>query len=222
MSMRLAFLVLFGLAGAALLIGLCVWQVQRLAWKEALIAELGARAAAEPVPLPAAPQEALHAFLSVTLEGRFDAGALHVLSSQRFVGPGFRVVAPFELGNGRRILVDRGFLPEAEKAAPLDAGPVAFTATLLWPNERDMFTPEPNTARNIWFARDPEAMSAVLNTEPVLAVASAATGTPSPAPQSVGVNLRNNHRQYAITWALLAAAWLGMTGLLIYREARGR
>ena len=35
------------------LVGLCVWQVQRLYWKQALIAERETRVAAEPVSLPA-------------------------------------------------------------------------------------------------------------------------------------------------------------------------
>ena len=37
--------------GAALLVGLGVWQLQRLSWKEALIAERDSRLAAAPVSL---------------------------------------------------------------------------------------------------------------------------------------------------------------------------
>ena len=38
------------LVGVALLIGLGVWQLKRLAWKEALIAEADARSHAAPSP----------------------------------------------------------------------------------------------------------------------------------------------------------------------------
>ena len=44
-----------GIAGAAVLVALGVWQVQRLAWKEALLADIEARIASEPVALPADP-----------------------------------------------------------------------------------------------------------------------------------------------------------------------
>ena len=61
--MRRAFLLIIGLGGAAILICLGVWQVQRLAWKEGVIADIDARIVAEPVALPADPmlQHALSA-----------------------------------------------------------------------------------------------------------------------------------------------------------------
>ena len=42
------------LIGTAILVTLGVWQVQRLHWKEALLAQLAANAAAAPVDLPTA------------------------------------------------------------------------------------------------------------------------------------------------------------------------
>jgi len=45
---------LVALAGIAVLISLGVWQLHRLAWKEALIARIEARGKAPPAPLPPA------------------------------------------------------------------------------------------------------------------------------------------------------------------------
>lgn len=216
---RLLVPLIFGLGGTAILVVLAVWQVQRLAWKEALIADLAARATQSPVGVPTAPDPVRDALLSVAAEGRFVGPALHVLTSAKFEGPGFRVVMAFET-DGRRLLVDRGFVREEVKDQPLDPGPVTVTGALFWPNETDSFTPEPNLERNIWFARNLETMSRVLETEPVMIVARAPTGTPSPLPQPVGVDVPNNHLQYAITWSLLAICWLGMTGYLVYRIRR--
>ena len=56
------------------LIALSVWQVQRLDWKEGLIAELEGRLAAAPVSVPAAPDPDRDSFLRVRAEGRL-AGA---------------------------------------------------------------------------------------------------------------------------------------------------
>ena len=55
MSARLRSLIwlgLFACAGMAVLIGLGLWQLQRLSWKEGLIAEVAARASAAPVAAP--------------------------------------------------------------------------------------------------------------------------------------------------------------------------
>jgi surfeit locus 1 family protein len=43
---------LFTLLGVVGLIGLGAWQLERLGWKEALIAEVSARVAAPPVDAP--------------------------------------------------------------------------------------------------------------------------------------------------------------------------
>jgi surfeit locus 1 family protein len=92
--------------------------------------------------------------------------------------------------------------------------------TLHWPDETDSFTPPPDAARDIWFARDVPAMAAKLQTEPVLIVTREATGdgiTPLP----VGTQgIPNNHLNYAVTWFSLAAVWAGMTLLLLWRIRR--
>ncbi len=208
---------IFGLGGAAILVSLCVWQVQRLAWKNDLVAEIEARASAEPAPLPASPDPERDRYLPVVASGEVQPAALHFLTSVQFEGPGFRVISPFVTEGGRRILLDRGFVPEPEKEAALFSGAAQVTGNLDWPRESDLFTPEPNTERNIWFARDVAAMAEALQTEPVMIVANRPTGTPSPRPIPVTVRLPNNHLQYAITWGLMAVVWLAMTALLVLR-----
>lgn len=216
---RLIVPLVFGFGGFAILVSLAVWQVQRLEWKSGILATIEARLAAPPVDVPGAPDPDADRYLNVRADGVFVGAALHVLTSARFEGPGFRVIQGFETG-GRRLLVDRGFVTEAEKDAVFASGPVAVVGTLLWPEEADSFTPEPNLERNIWFARDVPAMAAALEAEPVLIVARAPTGEPSPRPLAIGVNIPNNHLQYAITWSLLALCWLAMTVYLLYRIRR--
>ncbi|MFA5538688.1 MAG: SURF1 family protein, partial [Gemmobacter sp.] len=116
---RIVLPLIFGLAGAAILIGLGTWQVQRLAWKQGVLAEIGARILDAPVTLPAAPDPAADRYLSVAVEGRLTGEGLEVLVSRKRIGPGYRVIAVLETGpeagGGRRILIDRGFLPEAAR-----------------------------------------------------------------------------------------------------------
>ena len=224
MSRRMILPLLFGLIGAAVLIGLGVWQMQRLAWKEGVLASIEARIGAAPVALPAAPGKDADQYLPVTFEGRFTGEGLDVLVSRKQLGAGYRVIAVVET-DGRRILVDRGFLLQDQRdlARPgPDAGPARFTGNLLWPEEVDSFTPAPDAKTGLWFARDLPAMAKALNTEAVFVVLSAPTlGETSIDPMAVTTeNIPNDHLGYAIQWFGLAAVWLGMTAYLLWRIRR--
>ena len=52
---RALFLIIIGLGGVAILCALGLWQVQRLAWKQGVIAQIDARIHATPVALPKLP-----------------------------------------------------------------------------------------------------------------------------------------------------------------------
>ncbi len=220
---RLILPLLFGLFGVAVLVALGLWQLQRMEWKAGLLAAIEARIGDVPGPLPVAPDPQRDAYLPVRLAGRFAGGDLDVLVSRKGEGPGYRVVAAFETAEGRRILVDRGFLPEARRRDPRPAGPAEVTGNLHWPEEADRFTPPPDIGRGLWFARDVAAMARVLNTEPVLVVQRSGTGAAAGFARPLPVDtasIPNDHRNYAITWFLLAAAWAGMTAALLWRITR--
>lgn len=212
-----------GLGGIAILIALGVWQVRRLAWKEAILARIEATIAAAPVPLPAAPDPETDRYRPVRLSGRTTGDELLVLSGQKQAGPGYEVIAAFETADGRRILLDRGFLPEAARGAARPPVPLAATGNLLWPQDADSYTPPPDAATGLWFARDVTAMAATLGTEPVMVVLREPGGdgqgiVPVPVDTS---GIPNDHLQYAITWFSLAAVWAGMTAYLLWRIRRG-
>lgn len=210
---------LFGLIGAAILLGLGTWQVQRLAWKEGVIAAAEAQMQAAPAPLPATPQPEADRYRPVRVEGRFLGKEAHVLTSIPGEGPGFLVIAAFETTQGRRILIDRGFLPEDQKPAARPPQAAQITGNLIWPDDVNSSTPAPDTARNIWFGRDVAAMAQALGTDPVMVVAREGTGQ-GITPRPVTVTFTNNHLGYAITWFSLALAWLGMTALYLWRIRR--
>jgi surfeit locus 1 family protein len=217
MTRRMITPLLFGLVGAAILIGLGVWQVQRLHWKQEILSRIEARLGDAPVALPSSPDPVADRYRPVQVAGRLTGDDLFVLTSDRDAGPGYRVIEAFETEDGRRILIDRGYLPEARRGTLREGREMTVIGTLNWPDETDSFTPQPDAARNIWFARDVPAMAAALSTDPVLVVARSETGdgiTPLPV-DTLGIP--NNHLQYAITWFSLAAVWLGMTVLLLWR-----
>ncbi len=228
-------IIAIGALGTAVLIGLCVWQVQRLAWKEGLIATLEARLAAPPAPLPAAFDPETQEFSRVAVTGRFDGapGAegfvdAPLLTTRRPFGAGYRVIQPFETTDGRRVMIDRGFVPLEEKneaggatrPTPAPEGVLEITGALRWPDEGDD-GPDHGATDNVWVNRDLAEMAPLFGAEPVLIVAETSTAIGKwPAPQPIeAVNVRNNHMEYAITWAALALVWAVMTGYLAFRRS---
>lgn len=224
--------------GVALLVGLGVWQLQRLSWKEALVADRDSRLAAAPVSL----DEALAAFdadrsvefLKVKAQGTFQHDAeLFVLTTEGGV-PGFQVVTPFASKAGVIVLVDRGFIPEPLKDAKRrpdsqPEGEVEVTGIVRrHVGGRGPFTPDNDTADNIWYWWDVPAMLAFAHVAPdqrvapfVLHLVPDPTGAKTlPSPVAVDEGLTNNHLQYALTWFALAALLIVMSGLLIRQTRR--
>lgn len=210
------FFVIVGLGGAAILLALGIWQVQRLTWKEGVIAQIEARITAAPVGLPTPPDPATDAYLPVQLSGVFSGETLRVLVSQKKIGAGYRLITGLQTETGK-ILIDRGFVATDDKGIATPDQPVTVTGNLQWPQETDSYTPAPDQDRNIWFARDVEKMAAALGTKPILLVARQITAddpvvTPLPVDTA---RIPNDHLQYAITWFSLAVLWLAMTYLFL-------
>jgi surfeit locus 1 family protein len=218
---RLISVAVFGAVGIAILVSLGVWQMQRLAWKEGVLADIEARIAAAPVSLPDQPDAVADRYLPVGVTGVFEGEVVRVLVSQRGIGAGYRIISALETDTGRRVLVDRGVLPVSETLPAVPMGAVQVIGNLHWPDERDGFTPANDVAGNIWFAREVDVLAAYLETEALLVIAR--TVTPADAavtPLPVAVEgIPNDHLSYAITWFLLALVWLGMTVFLLSRTS---
>ena len=215
---------LFTLVGVALLIGLGVWQLERKAWKEALIDAVGRRMNAPPVPLPPpqrwATLEAAHdEFTRVTFRAAFehDQEALVFAGASAFrpdvSGIGYWVFTPARFVDGVRVVVNRGFVPEANKEAATRAAgrvttPAEIIGVLRWPEHAGLFTPAGDPARNLWFARDQLEIAAAKGWGNVAPFYVEQEGPVPPGglpmPGKLTVTLPNNHLQYALTWFALA------------------
>ncbi|PUB16300.1 SURF1 family protein [Yoonia sediminilitoris] len=222
MLRRILFPLLLGLSGCAVLVSLGTWQVQRLAWKESILADINARLSGEPAPLRLDARETTDEYTRVTLSGTPTGQELHVLVSGTQAGTGYRVISAFETSLGPTILLDQGLLPlDSKQSAPL-TDPMQVTGTLLWPDDQNSNTPDPDLGKNIWFARNVATMSQHLGTQPLMVVTSTTTPTDprlTPLPVTTA-NIKNDHLEYAITWFLLAAVWATMSLYLIYRTTR--
>ena len=226
---------LWAAAGLSLLLGLGTWQVQRLHWKEGLIAEREAGLRATPVALPTTLDAARALELRpVRAEGQFRNDRELDLNLESKAGAaGFHIVTPLMLADGSALLVDRGFVPTEQKAPETRAagelsGTVTVTGLVRIPSagKPSWFTPDNDPGRNSWFYVDVGAMAQAVGVARVAPFYIDADATPNPGGWPKGgetiTDLPNNHLQYAITWYSLALALIVIYIRFTSRRIRDR
>jgi surfeit locus 1 family protein len=207
--------------GIAILIGLGVWQVQRLHWKEALLARIAS--------LQAAPPHALAPLLARAAAGEdVDYHRVETTCPSLETGPylrlyavwqgygGYRLIAacPIAAGPYRAILVDRGFI--AQGLTPAVGQPLAqpIVGVLRKGDAPNFVTPANQAGQNLWYWRDIPAMAAALGVSApapsFLMLERPAPPPGGPTPAAIPADIPNNHLQYAITWFGLALALAGV------------
>lgn len=227
------------LVSLAILLSLGFWQVQRLAWKEELIATIDARTAAEPVPLSVvlASDRSLadEEYRPVRVEGAFVHAAERHFFATHGGASGFYVYTPLRLDNGDHLFVNRGFVPydrkdPATRPESQPQGPVSVVGLVrvALVEKPSAIVPDNNPAGNVFYWKDIRAMAASAGLPegaPILGLFVDADDTPNPGGLPIGgvtiVNLSNNHLQYAVTWFGVAAALAGVLGVWGWRAYRG-
>ena len=205
--------------GLLVLLSLGVWQTKRLAWKESLLENINYNLSSEPAFLSNSVKKSEHNYKMVKVKGALEPRSIFILTPVKGSGAGFRVISPFKLVDGGKILIDRGVIKEKDKSFLKTSGQQSLVKGYLsWPNETDYFTPEPNFTRNIWFSRDLEKMANFLETQPILVVLTENRLDPSIRMQDPTNDIPNNHLQYAITWFMMAILWFGMSVYFVYKK----
>lgn len=217
MNLRVSFAVLLGLSGVVFLSSLGIWQVQRMYEKRGQLDAMTAGISSPAVPVPAIFDPEKDRYRPVTVSGRFTGEVLYVLSGQPMVGAGVQVIAVLQTVDNRRLLIDRGFLQDDDKAKALTATDVDLLGNMMWPRDSNQYTPPPDPKTGLWFGRDAVAMAAKLNTEAVIIVARTPTGDGIEAMPIDTASIPNDHWGYAITWFSLAFVWAVMTVALVWR-----
>ncbi len=226
-KLTISFLIAF-----ALLIGLGVWQVERLQWKEALIATVTERMADAPVSLDTALGADINdaEWRHVSVTGTFLHDREVYLFGQNSDGSvGVDIITPLKEADGDVVLVDRGFVPEDKKDPATRAqgqvpGVVSLTGVLRAAQVPNAFTPAANAKDRMVFARDVGAIATLAGVTPARRIVIQADPTPNPGGWPKGgqtmVDFPNNHLEYAITW--FALAFIAMVFYLLYHRSRGR
>lgn len=218
--------------GIVAMIGLGIWQLERLAWKEGLIAEREAGSQAAPVEIPAGDTDLTGLdFRHAHATGRFDHAHEMLLAARSMNGnPGYHVVTPFLLADGRTLLVDRGWIPlerkePASRAEGEIEGETEIDGLIRLPRPQHWLEPDNEPEKAMWYWVDLDAMGEAAGVaEGELAPVYLEAGpAPNPGGFPIGgqsrIELPNDHLQYAITWFALAAGLAGVWFFYCWRPA---
>jgi surfeit locus 1 family protein len=220
-----------------ILLALGTWQVQRLHWKQGLLARVAA--------LQAAPAQPIEPVLDRVAKGgdadftrvkiackRIETAPFLELYSLRDGQAGSRLISACFLEEGgryRSILVDRGFVADTVSARPpVFEGPDPLAALevvgiLRVPEPGNSFSP-PNRPER-WYVRDVAAMAQALKAPdpaPLTLMAETSTNPEWKAlvPAPIPADIPNRHLEYALTWYGLAAALLGVYAAILFRRRK--
>ncbi|MBO3759159.1 SURF1 family protein [Ciceribacter sp. L1K22] len=207
----------------AILLSLGTWQVQRLHWKERLVADIEARRTAPPVDVTEV-ERLVAAGEDIDYRAMRASGLFLHDRERHFLATyngqaGYYVYTPLQLADGRYLFVNRGFVPYDNKPpetreAGLVGGEqrIAGLARSRLAEKPGFLVPDNDPAKNIFYWKDlvQMAVSVGLSKESVLPFFLDADDTPVPGGLPIGgvtqIDLPNNHLQYAITWYGLAFA----------------
>jgi surfeit locus 1 family protein len=226
------------LVAVAIMVALGTWQVERLAWKNALIDRIESGMRAAPVPLPARIDDpAEWDFRRVSATGRFLHDHELDLAARSMNGRiGYQIVTPLKRDDGTLVLVNRGWVPlerrdPATRPEGLPAGTVTVEGVARVPAGQGWMQPDNDPARNMWFWYDIQNMAAQVGAGSgagagdalpvVIEAGDAANPGGFPIGGQTNVNIANNHLQYAFTWYSLAITLVVVYFVFHWRRGSG-
>ena len=209
----------------AITVGLGTWQVQRLAWKMALLREIDLGEALPPVSLPDQPEAFRRVGVSGTflpLTARYGA-ELRPLPTGALIGS--QVLGVLQRPGAAPILVDRGWAP-ADAETPVPGGSVQLVGYVRPPDHASWTSVSDTPDKHLFYTLDPVVIGTALGQPGVapytlVVLGPAAPGT-YPDPAATLPRPPNDHLTYAITWFGLAAALLAVFTVYARQALRER
>ena len=222
---------LFAVPLVILLILLGGWQLSRLSEKTELISKFEQRSkspamAIEQISQPIDKFE----FQRIGITGKYLHQSEIYLTGRTYEGnAGFHVITPFET-NGKKILVNRGWVSEAYKEPntrpfSLIEEEIYLEGILRLPGKKGFFVPENEPEKGFWFTLKPDEIARYLKKDEIkqdfyIDIIRIGEIITLPIAAEVNINVRNSHFNYALTWFGLAVALIVI--YFVFHHQNGR
>lgn len=225
------------LLALAILLSLGTWQMQRLAWKEGLLADIAERRAATPVDAIEIDRLARAGedvdYRAMTATGIYANDKERHFFATYEGRTGYYIYTPLQLADGRYLLVNRGFVPfENKEPETRKQGQLTGEQTVRGLARSELLqkpswvVPDNDIAKNIFYWKDHHAMASSVGLDPagVVPFFMDADATENPGGLPIGgvtqFDLPNNHLQYAVTWYGLALALAVISIAVVVKRRR--
>jgi surfeit locus 1 family protein len=197
-----------------MLLSLGIWQIDRLAWKEAILASIAHAERAPPVPMPAAPSS----FEKVFVTGLPDPATVSLFgddvratkTDDTVIGGDLIVV--LRRVEAPPILVDLGWMPYSDFGQIVLPHRLSVSGFAQAPERPNYFTPKDDPSGHQFYLLAPARIGAALGVPDLAPFVLVAVGEPPawgwPEPAANLPRPPNDHLQYALTWFGLAGVLL--------------
>jgi surfeit locus 1 family protein len=211
----------FIIVATAVLFGLSAWQLERLQWKKGLLSEIHASrySRAEAFPSDETTLKTMN-FHRYRVSGEYlHDYEIHLAARYYKSQLGYHILVPFQLDDGRVLLVNRGWVKVDDKLPSTRTegqvqGKQSIIVMVRNDNDRSTFTPDPDIQGNVWFWRDIHRIADVTKLDIVPTNFDVLYDAPKggkPLPSDGLIELRNDHLGYALTWF-----FIGITGIVTF------
>ena len=176
------------------------WQLYRLQWKQELISQISEGLKSTPIRYS---QKINKDYQKVILVGKYDfKNQIYLYSLNDKGQPGFDVVTPFETINEENVLINRGWIKKKFKnRSNIDITSKKITGMLRQVNRANIFTPDNDINKNIWFSINLEDVEKITDKKfNKFIVYLEDKNINIPKPKKITVDVPNNHLKYSITW----------------------
>lgn len=206
---------LFLLIGLSILVSLGTWQLQRLAWKTDLLAQIDAAYIGDAPLLSSADLNEAKHLTRANIAGRY-------LTEKSFlIGPrtyqwkiGAHVITPFVMESNHTLLVNRGWILQGSAIPQAPRGFTNLTGLLRLPEATNSFTPDNVPEAGAWYHINLLQIAdhfALNKLAPVILYAQSNINDDKVIGHNEKPQLKNNHLGYAIFWYSL-----GLTLIVIF------